>query len=163
MLRQLSNSLGRAITSQPQSRFPKSCAAFFSTHQDSSGTSTSDDSSSDEALRFELLEGALSLVQQEGWSRRAIERAALDRGLSASAAGILERGEGQLVEHFVSRCNDELNAELAAMADELKAMPIRERIRWAVQRRLEMVQPYIDSWPQVRLCIDLKFSNYFAS
>lgn len=63
------------------------------------------------------------------------------------------RGEGDLVDHFTKKCNDRLMEELASRSEEFAGMPVREKIRTAVKLRLAMVQPYIDSWPQVRICL----------
>ena len=50
----------------------------------------------------------------------------------------------------IQGCNRELVSKLEAMGPEFTSMRVRDKIRTAVRMRLEMVAPYIDSWPQAR-------------
>eukprot|EP00894_Picocystis_sp_ML_P002952 jgi/Pico_ML_1/53469/g4006.t1 len=60
---------------------------------------------------------------------------------------MLERGDLELIEYFLDKCNRQLVQDLNAMEEELKEMRIRE-IKTAVKIRLEMLQPYVNVWPQ---------------
>lgn len=55
------------------------------------------------------------------------------------------------MEHVIRACNTRLADELAERADELAALPAtRDRLALALRLRLEMLQPHIGSWAQVR-------------
>ncbi|KAK9819794.1 hypothetical protein WJX72_002458 [[Myrmecia] bisecta] len=95
-----------------------------------------------------ILEAALEHVKQLGWTHAALVAGAKDVGLSPAAAALLARGEAELVEYFVDHCNLELILQLEAMGEELAQMRVHERVRRAVQMRLQMLIPHIDSWPQ---------------
>jgi ubiquinone biosynthesis protein COQ9 len=105
-------------------------------------------------LEQRLLDAALAHVPAHGWSRDALEAGARDLGLSPAAAGLLPRGEGQLVEAFIGACNDALAAQLAGgpgpLAARLAAAGDDERARLhaALRTRLEMLAPHVASWPQ---------------
>eukprot|EP00963_Diacronema_lutheri_P013021 scaffold2195_cov333-Pavlova_lutheri.AAC.6 len=95
-----------------------------------------------------LLEHALKHAAEKGWSRDAVRAAANDLGLSPSVGGMLERGDVELIEYFLDKCNRQLVQDLNAMEEELKEMRIRDKIKTAVKIRLEMLQPYVNVWPQ---------------
>ena len=95
-----------------------------------------------------LLEHALKHAVEKGWSRDALRAAAKDLGLSPAIGGLLDRGDVELVEYFLDKCNGKLTEDLKSMEAQLKEMRIRDKIRTAVKIRLEMVQPYINVWPQ---------------
>ncbi|KXZ48185.1 hypothetical protein GPECTOR_30g281 [Gonium pectorale] len=78
--------------------------------------------------------------------------------LSPAITGILPRGEGELVEHFIDRCNRQFLADLEARQHELRALPLEERIARALQLRLQLLAPYVDSWPQA-LAVAARPSN----
>jgi len=62
------------------------------------------------------------------------------------------RREGDLVEFFIARCNQQLLRELQAMQADgrlSQISSIRARLAMALRLRLQMIEPYIDSWPQV--------------
>lgn len=63
------------------------------------------------------------------------------------------RREGELVEHFISRCNHDLASQLAARkaSGELAQLRTRGMIALAVKLRLQMLAPVLDTWPQVNL------------
>ncbi|GAB4817878.1 hypothetical protein N2152v2_004924 [Parachlorella kessleri] len=98
--------------------------------------------------RLHLLEASLQHVAQLGWSAAALAAGAADVGLSPSSAGLLARGEAELVEYFNARCNHDLEERLRAMESELGSMKTTEKVRTGVKLRLEMNAPYINSWAQ---------------
>lgn len=54
------------------------------------------------------------------------------------------RGEIELVEHFITKCNNELPQKLYdSKVEELKTTA---RVRLAIKTRLEMQIPYISTW-----------------
>jgi ubiquinone biosynthesis protein COQ9 len=87
-----------------------------------------------------LLDAALKHVGTHGWSRAAVAAAARESGLSPAAAGVLEY-DGDLVHHFMSKCNRHL--ETALQAEDLEGLRIKQRVARGVQLRLVMNIPYI--------------------
>ncbi|KAK9827204.1 hypothetical protein WJX74_010318 [Apatococcus lobatus] len=95
-----------------------------------------------------ILHAALERVKELGWTRAALEAGCRDQGLSPAAVGMLPSGPAELVQFFIDQCNAELAAELARRKSELGMMRTIDRVKLAVRLRLEMLVPYIDSWPQ---------------
>jgi ubiquinone biosynthesis protein COQ9 len=93
-------------------------------------------------------QAALKHVPRLGWTEAALQAAAGEQGLSPAVVGILPRGAGSLAEFYVARCNQQLKADLAAMTPQLASMRVTQRVHTAVRKRLEMLAPHIDSWPQ---------------
>lgn len=102
---------------------------------------------------------------QHGWSAASLHAAATDLGYSPAAAGLVANGATGLVQvrwrssnsqyqltprlqHFVDTCNSALVLELQQMAPQLESMRVRDRVVTGVRVRLEMVAPYIATWPQ---------------
>lgn len=63
------------------------------------------------------------------------------------------RREGELVEHFAAKCNKQLAAKLAELkaTGELAQLRTRGTLSLAVKLRLQMITPFIDTWPQVMI------------
>ncbi|CAK0746843.1 hypothetical protein CVIRNUC_001722 [Coccomyxa viridis] len=99
-------------------------------------------------MRLRLLESALKHVAKLGWSGAALQAGANDLGLSRAAAGVVPNGAAGLVEYFVNNCNQRLVDHLEDRADELGSMRTPQRVRLALQARLEMLIPVMDTWPQ---------------
>ncbi|XP_072135334.1 ubiquinone biosynthesis protein COQ9, mitochondrial isoform X1 [Mobula birostris] len=131
-----------------------------SEHQDFHSSSYSDQSAekgegfeSEDQLRQQLFSAALKFVPNYGWSVEAIAEGAKVLELSPAVIGMFRHGPGELVLHFITQCNKQLSQVLAKQhelvelgQEELKKTDIF--IKDAVEARLRMVIPYIDSWPQ---------------
>ncbi|KAK9865342.1 hypothetical protein WJX84_002543 [Apatococcus fuscideae] len=98
--------------------------------------------------RHQILHAALQRVGELGWSQEALEAGCRDQGLSPAAVGMLPGGPAELVQFFIDQCNAELAAELARRKNELRVLQVGDRIKAAVQLRLEMLAPHMDTWPQ---------------
>jgi len=103
---------------------------------------------SEAAQRARLLEAAMQLVPEKGWTVDALSSAAVGLGLSPAAHGILARGPVELVEHFVSGCDAALAKELQERHEELAELEIQNRLLLAMQSRLQMLEPHVDTWSQ---------------
>ena len=87
--------------------------------------------------RNELMGAALAHVPFDGWSDAAFEAAAKDCGLSPDQArAIAPRGALDLAVAYHRQGDSQMRAALAAA--DLDAMRIRERVTFAVRRRLEL-------------------------
>ena len=92
----------------------------------------------------------MKLVPEKGWTVDALSSAAVGLGLSPAAHGILARGPVELVEHFVSGCDAALAKELQERHEELAELEIQNRLLLAMQSRLQMLEPHVGTWSQVR-------------
>ncbi|XP_051884229.1 ubiquinone biosynthesis protein COQ9, mitochondrial isoform X2 [Pristis pectinata] len=108
---------------------------------------------SEDQLRQQLLSSALKFVPRYGWSVEAIAEGAKVLELSPAVTGMFSHGPGDLVLHFVTQCNRQLSQALAEQhrlvelgQEEAKTTDVF--IKDAVEARLRMVIPYVDSWPQ---------------
>ncbi|XP_034389969.1 ubiquinone biosynthesis protein COQ9, mitochondrial [Cyclopterus lumpus] len=106
----------------------------------------------EEQLQARVLTAALEFVPLHGWSMEAIAAAAETLGLSSASTGMFN-GAGDLVLHFIAQCNSQLTEILAEQHNQVQlgqAEPKRtaDFLRDAVETRLRMHIPYIESWPQ---------------
>ncbi|XP_070576072.1 ubiquinone biosynthesis protein COQ9, mitochondrial-like [Ptychodera flava] len=101
-----------------------------------------------------ILNTALSFVPIHGWSKKAIIDAAKAEGFPSVTHGMFPRGGGDLVHHFVRNCNSELAKKMSNEMQEREESEDSAKIsrtaiiRDAVETRLRMIIPYVDSWPQ---------------
>ncbi|XP_043563342.1 ubiquinone biosynthesis protein COQ9, mitochondrial isoform X2 [Chiloscyllium plagiosum] len=108
---------------------------------------------SEEQLRQQLLSAALEFVPVYGWSVEAIAEGAKVLDLSPALTGMFRHGPGELVLHFVSQCNKQLSEQLSDQYQKVQlgdqeAKQTDRFLKDAVEARLRMLIPYIDSWPQ---------------
>uniref|UniRef100_A0AAQ4QI46 Ubiquinone biosynthesis protein n=1 Tax=Gasterosteus aculeatus aculeatus TaxID=481459 RepID=A0AAQ4QI46_GASAC len=108
----------------------------------------------EEQLQARVLTAALEFVPLHGWSLDAVAAAAETLGLSSASTGMFHNGAGDLVLHFVAQCNAQLTETLAEQHNRVQlgqAEPKKtaDFLRDAVETRLRMHIPYIESWPQV--------------
>ena len=110
-------------------------------------------------LKQALLDAGLKRVSERGWTNAALVDAARELKLSPAVTAVLgSQGEGALVWHFMEQCNARLAELLAQQKDEMQAMDLDARVAKALQLRLEMLVPYMDTWPQA-LAVAAKPSN----
>ncbi|KAL4623561.1 ubiquinone biosynthesis protein COQ9, mitochondrial isoform X1 [Arapaima gigas] len=113
----------------------------------------SEDYETEEQLQTRILTAALEFIPQHGWSVEAIAAGAENLGLSLASSEMFTNGAGDLVLFFIARCNAQLTEILAEQHNQVQlgqAEPkeIAQFLRDAVETRLRMLIPYIDSWPQ---------------
>ncbi|XP_066504881.1 ubiquinone biosynthesis protein COQ9, mitochondrial isoform X2 [Hoplias malabaricus] len=121
-------------------------------YQDQSGEQAEDYETEDQ-LQARILTAALEFVPQHGWTVEAIAAGAETLGLSAASAGMFDNGAGDLVLHFVAECNSQLAKILAEQHNHIQLGHVEKKttsefLRDAVETRLRMLIPYIDTWPQ---------------
>ena len=115
-----------------------------------------------------ILNASLGFVVEHGWSHTALARGATAVGLPAVAHGMFTRGGIELLEHFEQQCNERLVGFLQSETEQeepsvMHPPPLHTRhmylpfhrvrgsrmIKAAVERRLRMIIPYINRWPEV--------------
>ncbi|XP_031141356.1 ubiquinone biosynthesis protein COQ9, mitochondrial [Sander lucioperca] len=107
----------------------------------------------EEQLQARILTAALEFVPQHGWSMEAIAIGAETLGLSSASTGMFYNGAGDLVLHFLAQCNSQLTDILAEQHNQVQLGQAERKktadfLRDAVETRLRMLIPYIESWPQ---------------
>ena len=102
----------------------------------------------DAELRQQVLQSALAVVPEKGWTVAALSAGAESTGLSPMAHGLCPRGPVELVEFFSAECDAKLLAELEARREELEALEVHNRLLLAIQSRLKMVAPHADNWAE---------------
>jgi len=112
---------------------------------------------SEDDMKRQILGSALEFVPEHGWTDLALQKGAEAQGLSSAIEGLFPRGPGDLVLHFIEECNGKLAEQLleeSKINNELPGAPdIPKRsttsfIQEAIILRLNMLQPYIHTWPQ---------------
>ncbi|CAL8293094.1 unnamed protein product [Boreogadus saida] len=121
-------------------------------YQDQSGEQE-EEYETEEQLQTRILTSALEFVPLYGWSMEAIAAGAETIGLSSASTGMFDNGAGELVLHFVAQCNAELNETLAEQHNQVQLGQAEKKktaefLRDAVEARLRMHIPYIETWPQ---------------
>ena len=96
-----------------------------------------------------LLNAAMKHVKTHGFTDQAIQAGAVEMGLSAAAAGIVKRGAGSLVEHFVDECDSRLSLKIATHGEqELEDLIFpKDKMAKVVGWRLDMLKEHVERWP----------------
>lgn len=111
-------------------------------------------------IRNRILDASLQFVSKHGWTREAIAQGANSINYPSVAHGMFPNGGIELIHHFYAKCNRELieklHQEINKCGDEklvagdgtkIVSNP-KEFAAKAIKMRLEMIAPYIDTWPQ---------------
>nr|XP_061813079.1 ubiquinone biosynthesis protein COQ9-B, mitochondrial-like [Nerophis lumbriciformis] len=120
-------------------------------YQDSA--SEQDEYETEEQLQAQVLNAALEFVPQHGWTMEAIAAGAETLGLSTASTGMFQNGAGDLVLYFITQCNLQLAETLAEQQKQVQLGQAEPKetgvfLRDAVETRLRMIIPYIETWPQ---------------
>ncbi|XP_047238523.1 ubiquinone biosynthesis protein COQ9, mitochondrial [Girardinichthys multiradiatus] len=112
-----------------------------------------EDFETEEQRQTRILTAAVEFVPLHGWSMEAIAAGAESLGLSSASTGMFYNGAGDMVLHFISQCNSKLTEILAEQHNQVQlgqAEPKKtaDFLRDAVETRLRMYIPYIETWPQ---------------
>ncbi|XP_042351680.1 ubiquinone biosynthesis protein COQ9, mitochondrial [Plectropomus leopardus] len=121
-------------------------------YQDQSGEQ-GEEYETEEQLQARILTAALEFVPLHGWSMEAIAAASETLGLSSASSGMFINGAGDLVLHFIAQCNSQLTEILAEQHNQVQLGQAEPKetadfLRDAVETRLRMYIPYIETWPQ---------------
>ncbi|KAJ2550773.1 Ubiquinone biosynthesis protein coq9, mitochondrial [Coemansia sp. RSA 1933] len=125
------------------------CVRHMSSSSSSSSNGTPSDSgapSTKTNAHLEILDRALTKVNDLGWTQQAVISAANELGYSSMASGVAENGGIGLVAHFMDRALDETRIEVDDQLHEFANT--RDKLRFLCRTRLRMTQPYIRRWPE---------------
>jgi ubiquinone biosynthesis protein COQ9 len=101
-------------------------------------------------VKNKILEAALEFVSTNGWSRQSIVMGAEKSGYPSTIHGMFTNGGIELINFYYLKCNKELIEKMREKVgdnSENVGDP-KEFVRWALQERLCMIQPFIKTWPQ---------------
>lgn len=99
-------------------------------------------SAGEESLKIELLNKALELVNEHGWTMEALNQAAKQMNLSVMAVSqLLDSAQYDLIEYFIIKCNQQMSKHVQLM--DTSKMDTCAIIKYAIKMRLEMVGPYV--------------------
>jgi len=115
------------------------------------------DASERAMLRERALRAALRWTEELGWTTAAIDAGLRDLKLSPAmracvradgrANGPVDNIAGELVAYYEEALDAALHAKATSESERLRALNSRERVKWLVRARLEMLGPKLDSWP----------------
>eukprot|EP00123_Amoebidium_parasiticum_P018522 comp24232_c2_seq4/m.44684 comp24232_c2_seq4/g.44684 ORF comp24232_c2_seq4/g.44684 comp24232_c2_seq4/m.44684 type:complete len:272 (-) comp24232_c2_seq4:422-1237(-) len=97
-------------------------------------------------LRQQLLDTAVGLVPQYGWTVLCLGKAAEAVGLNPMAHGLCPDGPVALVEHFLQTSRRQTAQQLEAMP--LDGLGVGQRVRTGIVTRLQHTMPLAAQWPQ---------------
>ncbi|XP_076623025.1 ubiquinone biosynthesis protein COQ9, mitochondrial [Colletes latitarsis] len=122
-------------------------------HQSSQERSKESDEDYDRNIKTKILSASLKFVNDLGWSQQAISAGAESIGYPGVVHGLFPNRGADLVQHFYSTCNSELNQilkeqALAIQESSKEKKTLESQVRNAVETRLRMVIPYKKTWPQ---------------
>lgn len=103
-------------------------------------------------VRCRILDAALPFVHKQGWSREAISSGAETCGYPSVVHGMFPNGGAELIQHFYMKCNrqliEQLKSEEVARPTEQAAPVPTEFIARSIKLRLQMIEPYVETWPK---------------
>jgi ubiquinone biosynthesis protein COQ9 len=98
--------------------------------------------------RKNILSASLSYVPQYGWSVKTLQCGAEAVNYPGIAHGIFPNQGAELIEYFETQCNDQLNEYLLEVSSSQEPIRGGRLVQQAIERRLRMIIPYIDKWPE---------------
>eukprot|EP00794_Sanderia_malayensis_P018731 gene18731-20620_t len=128
-------------------------------NNDKNGDSDYDDYyyDSEDELKTQILKTALEYVPEHGWTHESLKKACEAEGLSTAVEDLFPRGPGDLVLYFIENCNSMLAEQLLHESEQQADIENRDPhpkvsthtfIQDAIITRLQMLRPYIQTWPQ---------------
>jgi len=139
---------------------------------DETGDSRAEEDANDRAiLRERVLRAALRRVNEHGWTDAAIDAALRDLKLSPAMRSCVRADEsmkgkssdlaGELVGYYEEELDAAFQASVVDESDALKGMNSKERMKWLIRKRVEMIAPKLETWPGALMT--LASPNYAAA
>lgn len=130
-----------------------------SSNEDTSAETDPEHQEKVKQIRAQILDASLQFVTKYGWSVESIQHGAESINYPGVAHGLFPNGAIELIQHFYSKCNRELIQQLqkelqsTGIDSDGKPKPVefpnpRDFTIKVIRMRLEMIVPYIDTWPQ---------------
>ena len=94
--------------------------------------------------QLSLLKSCLPFIPKHGFTNDCLTQGCKSLGLSLSAVGILS-GPLDLAVYFYQSCNHELSNHLKQESD----LRVTAKIRFAILKRLDLIDPVITNYHQV--------------
>ncbi|CAH1779004.1 unnamed protein product [Owenia fusiformis] len=137
------------IDGTPAARGLRSFSTNTEEQQDSS-QSENPETDREYETKTRILNSALTFVNEYGWTKKAIVAGAEEEGYPAVTHGLFPGGGADLVSYFYVLSNNQLSEKLhkETQKDAEEKKGTTKLIRWALETRLRMIIPYIDTWPQ---------------
>ena len=133
-------------------------AAGGGAHGASAERRDAEDASERTVLRERALRAALRRTDEHGWTTAAIDAGLRDLKLSPAmracvradgrAGGDASELGGELVGYFEEALDVAFHAKVVAERERMRTMTSRERVKWMIQTRLEMIGAKLESWPK---------------
>lgn len=111
-------------------------------------------------MKNKILEASLNFIAEHGWTKAALVAGAQSVGYPGVVSEMFPLGGSDLVLYFYSVCNHRLSEYLRKKTenespDSNKQELIKIFIYDAVEKRLRMIVPYIEKWPQALATLTL--------
>ena len=105
-------------------------------------------------LRRNILDRALVLVPQLGWTTRAIDKAVQEHELPSVARGLFPRGPMEIIDHMYGQMLDRFrtgikNGDIQPYNDARTSREFYAQAGEMIQRRLELQVDHMHHWDQV--------------
>jgi len=116
---------------------------------------------SDAILKRTILDAALMGAATEGFTAKLLSDAAADAGAGDAIGRLFPDGVASLLAFYSHVVDDEMVRRLEPL--NLKQLPIRQRIRSAVETRLSILQPHKDAARHAALALALPANGPLAA
>jgi ubiquinone biosynthesis protein COQ9 len=110
------------------------------------GADTASDHS-EAAIRKEILEKALSHINEHGFTLATIIAGAKDAGYGSFVHGMFPRGEAELIDHIMDKNREALHPKVQA-DPQWPQLPREEKLYRCFEHYFNMMVPYIHRWSQ---------------
>jgi rpsU-divergently transcribed protein len=104
-------------------------------------------------IKREILENAMRFVKEHGFSTRALGESAKFLGYSPASKGLFDNGAFDLIDYFYKKSNQQMAHHLEQLIKDGKIVRKNELVKEAIIYRLQLIQPYINHWPDAMALI----------
>ncbi|GAA5814152.1 hypothetical protein MFLAVUS_007645 [Mucor flavus] len=98
--------------------------------------------------RVEILKATMPFVAQYGWTMESLMQGAKSLGYPSVAHGVFPGGVSGLIDAHLAYSREQFVDLTNEKKEELKNLPMNERVKVLTALRLDMNKPYIQKWPE---------------
>ncbi|KAI8088558.1 rpsU-divergently transcribed protein [Thamnidium elegans] len=102
----------------------------------------------EEDPRVEILKATMPFVAQYGWTMESLMQGAKSLGYPSVAHGVFPGGVSGLIDAHLAYSRELFVELINEKKEELKNLPMNERVKVLTALRLDMNKPYIQKWPE---------------